>query len=84
MTFPKPEESDVREQLFKAFDGLKEGGETYIAPDLLPVEGEWSGYRAGVDSNAPQLKISEEEKYHHLMKEVESDVTILYFHGGAY
>lgn len=86
VTLPKPpeEDSDVREQLFKAFDGLKEGGETYTVPELLPVEAEWTGYRAGVDTNAPQLDISEEEKYQRLMNEVESDVTILYFHGGAY
>jgi len=80
----KPEENDVREALVKAIEGLKEGGETYTLPVLKPVEAEWTGYRSDVDANAPELDISEEEKYENLMKEVKSDVTILYFHGGAY
>ena len=83
VTVPRPEESDVRDQLFKAFDGLKEGHETVITPEIRPVEAEWTGYRAGVDPKAPELDISEGEKYQRLMQEVESDATVLYFHGGA-
>ena len=74
----------MRDAVVRAIEGLKEGGETYTLPEIKAVEAEWTGYRAGVDADAPELNISEGEKYKHLMKEVKSDVTILYFHGGAY
>ncbi|KAI9717277.1 MAG: hypothetical protein M1812_004804 [Candelaria pacifica] len=69
VTMPAPEEGDVRQALSRAIDGLKEGGETYTAPELRPVEGEWTGYRANVSANAPEPSISEDEKYASLMKE---------------
>lgn len=84
VVLPRPEGDDVREALVRAIEGLKEGGETYILPEIKAVEAEWTGYRAGVDANAPDLDISEGEKYENMMKEVKSDVAILYFHGGAY
>ncbi|KAJ9649646.1 hypothetical protein H2199_000424 [Coniosporium tulheliwenetii] len=84
VTMPAPPEDDLRQALFKAIDDMKEGDETYTRPTLEPVEAEWTGYRANVAKDAPEPSISEEEKYQNLMKEVTSDVTILYFHGGAY
>ncbi|KAF2097401.1 acetyl-hydrolase [Rhizodiscina lignyota] len=83
VTVPKPPEDDVRQLLFRVIEEMKEGDETYTKPDLLPVEAEWVGYRSNVDKNAPEPSISESEKYEHLMGEVESKVTMLYFHGGA-
>ena len=80
---PTPEE-DARIALVNAIEALKEKEEIYTVPDIKPVEAEWTGYRAGVDSNRPRLDLSEVEHYGRLMKEVKSDVTILYFHGGAY
>lgn len=75
---------EVRDALVKAIKELGDGTETYRLPDLKDVEGEWTGYRKGVDKHAPELDISEQEKYDRLMLDVESPVTILYFHGGAY
>ncbi|KAI9815274.1 MAG: hypothetical protein M1827_002754 [Pycnora praestabilis] len=83
VTLPAPAEDDVRQALFAAIEGLNEGGETYTVPELRPVGAEWTGYRAGVDGSAPELEISEEEKYTNMVKETKSDVTILYFHGAA-
>lgn len=80
----RPEGDDVRQALVKAIDRLKEGGETYTLPEMKAVEAEWTGYRSGVDDNAPEPEISQREKFEHMMKEVQSDVTVLYFHGGAY
>ena len=80
---PSPEE-DVRIALINVVEALKEGEEVYTVPDIKPVEAEWTGFKAGGGSNRPRLDLSEEEHYEHLMKEVKSDVTILYFHGGAY
>lgn len=84
VTLASPPEDDIRQILFKSIDELKTGDEAYTKPELLPVEAEWTGHRAGVSDKEPELPISESEKYKNLMKEVTSDVTILYFHGGAY
>ncbi|KAL4897103.1 Alpha/Beta hydrolase protein [Aspergillus ambiguus] len=83
VTLPQPEDN-IREAVVKAIEDLKLGGETYDLPDVVPVEAEWTGYRNGVDKNAPQPDISEAEKYTELRKESNSDAVILYFHGGAY
>jgi acetyl esterase/lipase len=83
-TIPKPTENDIRQRLFQAIEDLKNGGEVYQKPDLLPVEVEWTGYRQDAKYKDPEPKISEIEKYKNLMKEVTSDVVILYLHGGAY
>lgn len=84
VTLPAPEEDDIRTTLVKAIDDLVERGETYTVPDLAPVEAEWTGDRANVDSERPRLDLSEAQHYEKLMAEVSSDVTILYFHGGAF
>lgn len=81
--FPAPEE-DVRNILITAIEEMKSGGEIYTVPEIAPVEAEWTGYRANVDQNRPRPDLSEEQHYQRLMSEVKSDVTILYFHGGAF
>lgn len=87
VTMSIPSEDDIRQALFKAIEGLKEPAEAaggYREPELLPVEAEWTGYRAGATKQSVPLKIPEDQKYKELMKEVTSPVTVLYFHGGAY
>lgn len=83
VTLPAPEDA-VQDALFEAIEDLKEGDETFDIPGVKPVEAEWTRYRSGVDKNAPQPDISEEEKYEKLLEESQSDTVILYFHGGAY
>lgn len=82
--FPSPGEDEVRRLLVEAVDNMKEDGSTYTVPEIAPVEAEWTGYRANVDANRPRLDLSEAQHYEKLMSEVSSDVTILYFHGGAH
>jgi len=84
VAFQAPEQDDVINTLLGAVEDLKEGGETYTPPKLAPVEAEWTGYRANVDANRPRLDLSEAQHYEKLMSEFSSDVTILYFHGGAH
>jgi acetyl esterase/lipase len=87
VTMPKPSEDDIRQALFKAIEALKEPGDLpggYKEPEIVPVEAEWTGYRAGATKQSVELKIPEDQKYKELMKEVTSPVTVLYFHGGAY
>ena len=83
VTLPCPE-FDVRDAVLRAIEDLGSGHETFQVPGIAAVEAEWTGYRQGVDKNAPQPDISEEEKYRELRKDAASDMTILYFHGGAY
>ncbi|KUJ20561.1 uncharacterized protein LY89DRAFT_578790 [Mollisia scopiformis] len=86
-TIPKPEEDDIRQALFEAIEECKEPGSLpkgYQEPETVPVEAEWTGYRAGATKQSAELKISEEQKYKEMMREVTAPTTILYFHGGAY
>jgi len=83
VTFPAPQENDVKKVLVDAVD-MKEGGEIWTAPAMVPVEAEWTGYRANVDAHRHRPDLSEAQHYERLMSEVKSDVTILYFHGGAH
>lgn len=84
VTFPMPATDDIRKVLLNAVEDLKEGGEVYTPPELVPVEAEWTGYRANVNADRPRLDLTEAQHYQRLMSEINSDVTILYFHGGAH
>ncbi|THC99940.1 hypothetical protein EYZ11_000638 [Aspergillus tanneri] len=83
VTFPAPEDA-VQDAVFRAIEDLKAGDETFDIPVVSSVEAEWTGHRDGVDKNAPQPGLPEEEKYQKLQKEARTDTVILYFHGGAY
>ena len=84
VTVPRPEEDNVRDAVVQAIAAAGDGGGTYTLPDLTAVEAEWTGYRPGVEKDASQPDMTEEEKYRKMMIEVRSPTTILYFHGGAY
>lgn len=82
VTIPAPQEDGIREALFKAIESLKEPGSPtggYQEPELRAVEGEWTGYRNGASKDSPELKVTEEQKYAEMMKEVGEPTTILYF-----
>ena len=87
VTLQQPGEDDVRQAVFEAIHSLREPGDApggYQEPQLAAVEAEWTAYRADAAPESPLPDISEEEKYNALMAEVSSDITVLYFHGGAY
>ncbi|KAL8732896.1 MAG: hypothetical protein Q9166_002497 [cf. Caloplaca sp. 2 TL-2023] len=84
VTLPKPEEEDIRDVLVEAIESLKDSGGIYTIPAIVPVEAEWTGYRANVRYDRPRLDLSEAQHYQRLMAEVTSPVTILYFHGGVH
>jgi hypothetical protein len=79
-----PKEDDIREQLIKVIEGLKEPGSEpggYAIPELLPVEAEWTG---NCGDGISKKGMTEKEKFEGMMKEAPSRITVLYFHGGAY
>ncbi|KAI1809695.1 alpha/beta hydrolase fold-domain-containing protein [Poronia punctata] len=84
-----PPETGIRDALVQVIRALgdeeKGAGDDFRIPDIVPVEAEWTGYRAGVADDAPQPGIPEEQKYEEMMKECRNKKTVmLYFHGGAY
>jgi hypothetical protein len=84
---PAPPEPSVRDVLVRAVANMahKPLSEADIRiPEILPVEAEWTGYRAGVARTEKPPNVSEREKFDLMMKECTSPATILYFHGGAY
>ncbi|KAI1805291.1 alpha/beta hydrolase fold-domain-containing protein [Daldinia bambusicola] len=88
-TSEPPPERGIRDALLAAIDALNEPGKrgaepSFRIPELVPVEAEWTGYRAAASGSSKPPEISEEQKYHEMMKECKNSSTILYFHGGAY
>lgn len=83
-----PPETSIRDALIAVINAtrndLVSGDEECRVPEILPIEAEWTGYRANAEPKSKPPAISEEDKYHEMMKEVKSPVTVLYFHGGAY
>ncbi|KAI0113235.1 alpha/beta hydrolase fold-domain-containing protein [Daldinia grandis] len=84
-----PPERGIRDALLAVIDAFNEpsarGTEpSFKIPELVPVEAEWTGYRAAASKNSKPPEISEEQKYREMMKECKNSTTILYFHGGAY
>ncbi|KZL84970.1 lipase esterase [Colletotrichum incanum] len=80
-------ETDVRDALAGAIQSLRTPDTPEIdlrLPDIVPVEAEWTGYRAGATDEERPPQVGEKEKYEKLQKEVTSPLTVLYFHGGAY
>ncbi|KAI1078042.1 alpha/beta hydrolase fold-domain-containing protein [Whalleya microplaca] len=81
-----PPERGVLDALMAAIDATKDPKEEapLVEPAIVPVEAEWTGYRAAATPKSTLPEILEERKYRELMKECTSSTTVLYFHGGAY
>ncbi|KAI0973234.1 alpha/beta hydrolase fold-domain-containing protein [Xylaria arbuscula] len=82
-----PPERGIREALMGVIRSMsdseaQEAG--FEVPDLVRVQAEWTGYRAGATKDEPLPAIPEEQKYAEMMKECRNATTVLYFHGGAY
>ncbi|KAA8566775.1 hypothetical protein EYC84_009875 [Monilinia fructicola] len=87
VTLPTPAEDDIRQKLFHAIEDMKPDGapeHAFEEPDLMPVEAEWTGHRAGATKDSKRLHIPEPQQYTEMMKEVNTPTTILYLHGGAH
>ncbi len=84
VSLPCPEDA-VRTVLYRGIKTLSsDGWETLKLPSLVPVEVEWVGYKKDADAKLLEAHMPEKEKYLNLMKEVTSNVTLLYVHGGGF
>ncbi|KAM0331716.1 hypothetical protein ACHAQA_003395 [Verticillium albo-atrum] len=87
---PVPPETGVRDALAAAIETLQAQEATPLAqaavrlPEIVPVEAEWTGYRAAATKESRLPSISERERFDELQKEVTNPTTVLYLHGGAY
>ncbi|KAH8666664.1 alpha/beta hydrolase fold-domain-containing protein [Xylariales sp. PMI_506] len=83
-----PPETSIRDALLATIDLVKgdlvPDDAKCRVPELVPVEAEWTGYRAAATPDSTLPAISESARYKEMMNECKSDVTVLYFHGGAY
>ncbi|KAI1741810.1 alpha/beta hydrolase fold-domain-containing protein [Xylaria scruposa] len=82
-----PPERGIREALVRVIRSMSDSeaqAASFKVPDIVPVEAEWTGYRANVASDALLPDIPEAQKYEAMMKECKNATTVLYFHGGAY
>lgn len=82
-----PPERGIREALMGVIRSLSDSeaqAAGFRVPDIVPVEAEWTGYRAGAARDEPLPAVSEEQKYELMLKECNSVTVVLYFHGGAY
>ncbi|KAM3445303.1 hypothetical protein NHJ13734_000641 [Beauveria thailandica] len=88
-TLRAPPEDDVWRQLRGAIAALgTAAAAAYEAPPRPvgggDVSGEWVGVRHGVSRWAPEpARMSEGDKFARLTAEAQTDVTVLYIHGGA-
>lgn len=78
-----PEDDHARQMLLETIDSLSRTSEICTKPNPAPVKGEWVGHQRNVSPQAPEPNITEKGKYHGLMRDVSSEVTMLYVHGGA-
>ncbi|KAG7135729.1 hypothetical protein HYQ45_006541 [Verticillium longisporum] len=87
---PVPPETGVRDALTAAIEALQHHSTASSAkaplrlPKIVAVEAEWTGYRAAAAKDATLPVMSERERYDEMQKEVQTPLTVLYFHGGAY
>ncbi|PTB67188.1 hypothetical protein BBK36DRAFT_1091758, partial [Trichoderma citrinoviride] len=85
---PPPPETDLRDALLHVVESMRDpssgDGNSVRVPQLVPVQAEWTGYRAAASKREPQPVMSEAAKYRAMMKECREPTTVLYFHGGAY
>lgn len=84
---PPPPETSIRDGLMKAVEDLRDLSlpePRFKTPELVPVEAEWTGYRAAAAPEDPLPQMSAREVYNEMMKECSQPTTILYLHGGAY
>ena len=79
-----PPKDDIRQALFQAIEGIEGPNKIptkYKKPELLPVTAEWTGY---CSQSVSKKGWTDRQKYRGIMHEAKSQVTVLYFHGGAY
>ena len=83
------ERAAVRDAVFEAIHAISDPtlpkpDLSSSSPDLVAVEAEWTGYRAGVADDQELPPVGERDRFAQMMDEVSHPTTVLYLHGGAF
>ncbi|TVY85587.1 Esterase [Lachnellula suecica] len=83
---PKVEGNFISSIVYNAIEALGDGSERPVDFAVEDVDVRWTGYRAGSQTDQPEVTIndSEKQKFAKLMSDVKHPVTILYFIGGGF
>ena len=81
---PASSDDDSRELLLQLIDQINEKNIRYDCPLSASLRFEWVGFRKDASRNMPEPLISEQKKFHKLLSETTSPLTILYVYGGTF
>ncbi|KAJ5638270.1 alpha/beta-hydrolase [Penicillium lividum] len=85
---PRPndeEDERIRSKLWDLYTTTSEGHERLDAPSpCCSYVGEWIGIRKDADTTAPQLNMSEKEKFRDIEQNTDNDSVIFFLFGGAF
>ena len=81
-TLPVIGDEELRRIFLQAITELGDRAVTFALSDTETIEVEWNGYRRSKPQE--ESRMSERELYDCLLRDVSSEVTIIYVHGGGY
>ncbi|KAJ8065003.1 hypothetical protein OCU04_007306 [Sclerotinia nivalis] len=79
-----PQVDNSRDLLLGLVDEHNTHNVHYDRPNSEPLSCQWTGYRGGVDTNTPEPKLSENDKFEKLVQGTKSPLTIFYIYGGTF
>ena len=82
IAFPVVGDYELRRIFLQAVTELGDGAVRFALSDTDSVKAEWNGYQRSKPRR--EAKLSEREAYDCLLRDVSSEVTVLYVHGGGY
>jgi hypothetical protein len=83
--FKKAEDGDNLQQVVKeALDHLAPGKGRDSDFTVDDVDAQWTSFNPSGGERDPEPSISEREKYDSMMKDITTDIVVLYVHGGFY
>lgn len=80
---PLPKDENITQSLYDAIETLGDGSEEIHEVVPSSVNAEWIACRQSPSSSDTESR-APAEQYSGMMKEISSDVVILYMHGGAF
>lgn len=81
MAFPVVGDDELRRIFLQAVAALGDEVVRFELSDTHSVKAEWNGYQRSQPQR--ESKLSERQAYDCLLRDVSSEVTVLYVHGGA-
>lgn len=82
MAFPVVGDDELRRIFLQAVAALGDEVVRFALSDTHSVKAEWNGYQRSQPQR--ESKLSERQAYDCLLRDVSSEVTVLYIHGGGY